>query len=315
MRNTIRILLLIVVLMSVNEYFTHSAYAQPKCIGRVATIVGTPNDDVIDGTTGPDVIQGLAGNDTINGRGGNDMICGGIGRDIINGGVGNDSIFGGPARDILRGNAGDDDLHDGGGNDVLNGGPGFDECLDEIGINTFLACDATCQSVTLNSDFSDRGYFFIDTANSVLIGLTSNGNDVAVVLSDASGTGAKIGGVVFNVTEDGCNIASGTLDMDMDGSFTDEKILPASGTCQLVSNRTEFVLQDLTINHIPLGADLKAICGSFDPLTSSSDSVTGKNKNDDMLDALSAAIPSVQERLEGNQSLGLIEEFAEKLSQ
>ncbi|MGZ5214522.1 MAG: hypothetical protein ACXWEN_12345, partial [Actinomycetota bacterium] len=42
----------------------------PTCQGQVATIVGTPGDDVITGTPGNDVIVGLGGNDVINGMGG-----------------------------------------------------------------------------------------------------------------------------------------------------------------------------------------------------------------------------------------------------
>jgi len=47
-----------------------------KCAGRVATIVGTPGNDLLVGTNGPDVIAGLGGNDVIYGLGGNDILCG-----------------------------------------------------------------------------------------------------------------------------------------------------------------------------------------------------------------------------------------------
>ena len=324
MRNTFRTVFSVVLLLATSLLFANSVYAQPKCIGQVATIIGTTKDDVINGTPGPDVIVGLAGNDTINGFGGDDLICGGKGRDLIKGGGGNDSLFGGPGADILRGNAGDDHLDGGGGNDVNNGGLGFDECLDEIGINTFLACDATCQSFSLNTDFSDRGFFFVDSVNSVLIGLTSNGSDVVVVMSDIPDDGTKIGGFVFQVKDGGCNIASGSVDLDMDGSFNDEKILPASGTCSLESDGTEFVLQDFVLNHVPLGGDLKAICGSIPAPLSFSDKGAEQISIDDLTNALTDAMISFKQELSENfkkdietidteNSVGFIEEFQQKL--
>jgi uncharacterized repeat protein (TIGR01451 family) len=88
---------------------------QVRCGGQLATIVGTPGDDVIEGTPGNDVIHGLAGNDIINGRGGHDILCGGTGSDTLNGGGGNDQLFG---------QAGNDTLSGGRGADACDGGPG-----------------------------------------------------------------------------------------------------------------------------------------------------------------------------------------------
>ncbi|MEM7114097.1 MAG: hypothetical protein AAF614_16805 [Chloroflexota bacterium] len=105
------------------------------CAGMVATIVGTPQADILQGTPGDDVIVGRGGNDIINGLGGNDIICGGRGNDIIRGnegndelrgGRGNDSLYGGRGDDLLRGRRGNDVLHGGRGSDVLRGGRGND---------------------------------------------------------------------------------------------------------------------------------------------------------------------------------------------
>ena len=110
---------------------TPSAY----CGGVKATLVGTPNADVLTGTPGRDVIAGLGGHDAIDGRGGDDLICGGAGDDVINGGDGADRLVGGPGSDrllseggsdTLRGNGGDDHLAGGEGADRLYGGPGSD---------------------------------------------------------------------------------------------------------------------------------------------------------------------------------------------
>jgi Ca2+-binding RTX toxin-like protein len=52
--------------------------AQPTltCNGLPATIVGTDDDDTLNGTPGPHVIAGLGGNDTIHGNG-DDVVIGG----------------------------------------------------------------------------------------------------------------------------------------------------------------------------------------------------------------------------------------------
>lgn len=78
------------------------------CAGEKATIVGTPDRDVLNGTPGPDVIVGRAGRDTIRGGGGQDLICGSRGGDRLSGGDGNDQVYGGPGYDTGYGDAGDD---------------------------------------------------------------------------------------------------------------------------------------------------------------------------------------------------------------
>ncbi len=120
---------------------------RPRCLGLVATIVGTPGADRIVGTAGRDVIVGLGGNDAISGRGGADVICGGDGRDTLGGGVGNDVVggdggndrlLGGPGRDRMFGGAGNDQLGGGPGDDTLFGGPGRDRLLGGDGADQLL---------------------------------------------------------------------------------------------------------------------------------------------------------------------------------
>lgn len=109
----------------------------PMCFGQVATIVGTPGDDVIDGTHRDDVIVALGGNDVVRGRGGNDLICGGEGDDDLRGGPGNDTLVGGDGNDfiagkqdndLLMGDQGDDTLLGNSGDDILEGNEGSDYC-------------------------------------------------------------------------------------------------------------------------------------------------------------------------------------------
>src|SRR5690606_27656186 len=57
-------------------------------------IIGTPNDDILQGTAEADCIVALEGQDTVNGLGGNDVIFGSAGDDVIDAGDGNDQLFG-----------------------------------------------------------------------------------------------------------------------------------------------------------------------------------------------------------------------------
>lgn len=88
-----------------------------KCRGRTATILGTPERDLLRGSPRRDVIAGAGGADRIFGLGGNDLLCGqqgpdllvgGKGADLLSGGPGNDRLFGGPGRDRLLGGPGRD---------------------------------------------------------------------------------------------------------------------------------------------------------------------------------------------------------------
>jgi Ca2+-binding RTX toxin-like protein len=103
------------------------------CRGLLATIVGTPGDDILNGTAGPDVMHGLGGNDNIQGWEGDDVICGGIGDDIIGGHGGDDLLHGESGVDVISGGAGDDELFGGSGNDSLLGGDGADLLRGQLG--------------------------------------------------------------------------------------------------------------------------------------------------------------------------------------
>lgn len=94
------------------------------CMGKPATIVGTPNAERIVGTPGPDVIVGGSGDDVILGGSRKDLICGNRGKDLIRGGRGDDALFGGHGADRLYGGRGSDKLRGGEGRDQLDGGPG-----------------------------------------------------------------------------------------------------------------------------------------------------------------------------------------------
>jgi Ca2+-binding RTX toxin-like protein len=100
-----------------------AAAATPTCAGRVATIVGTAQGEVIRGTPRADVIVAGGGGDTVFGRGGADIICGNRGSDKLVGSSGNDRLYGGP------------------GNDRLDGGVGDDACLQGSGTGSRVDCE------------------------------------------------------------------------------------------------------------------------------------------------------------------------------
>jgi len=96
------------------------------CAGAVATIAGTPGDDVLIGTNGDDVIVGGDGDDVIVGGLGDDLLCGGGGADDISGNEGADFVSGGDGDDVLGGGMDDDVILGGPGNDSLRGRLGAD---------------------------------------------------------------------------------------------------------------------------------------------------------------------------------------------
>jgi Ca2+-binding RTX toxin-like protein len=103
------------------------------CRGVVATIVGTPGDDILNGTPEPDVIAAFGGDDTIRSGFGRDLICGAGGADLINGGSAADRIYAGTGPDSVYGAGGPDLLKGGPGSDALHGGRGSDRLFGQAG--------------------------------------------------------------------------------------------------------------------------------------------------------------------------------------
>jgi 2',3'-cyclic-nucleotide 2'-phosphodiesterase / 3'-nucleotidase / 5'-nucleotidase len=146
-------------------------------------IVGTEQEDTLNGSNQNDFINGLAGNDSIFGDNGNDVIYGGAGDDIINGnngndllfgesgvnsifgGNGNDIIYGGANRDTITGDNGDDRLFGGAGNDILNGGAGANTLIGGAGNDT------------MNAAFGNDTFIFASGFGSDSISGFANGAD------------------------------------------------------------------------------------------------------------------------------------------
>jgi len=113
-----------------------------------------------------------------------------------------------------------------------------------------------CKSPPLNTDFSDRGVFFIDSVNEVLIGITSDGGVVAIVVFDIPDSGVLLGleGDVLSSTV--CDITLGQFIVDGMPFPT----IDATGECRLEGNFTVFVIEDLFVAGIPAPADLRGEC-------------------------------------------------------
>jgi Ca2+-binding RTX toxin-like protein len=94
---------------------------------QVTVIVGTSDDDALEGTSGPDVVLGANGHDSMNGLAGIDLLGAWNGNDTLDGGSEDDTLFGDRGNDTLTGGTGADFFSGGPGNDVLidfNGGEG-----------------------------------------------------------------------------------------------------------------------------------------------------------------------------------------------
>jgi Ca2+-binding RTX toxin-like protein len=100
------------------------------CGGMLATIVGTPGDDVLRGTTDADVIAALKGDDRVEALAGNDVVCGGEGTDTLVGGEGADILLDGLGGGVFRGGPGNDNMRGavtvGDDSQSVAGGPGRD---------------------------------------------------------------------------------------------------------------------------------------------------------------------------------------------
>lgn len=113
-------------------------------------IIGTDDDDLIDGGTGADKILGNVGNDIIYGGAGNDSLNGGDDDDELYGDAGNDTILGGAGEDSLWGGKGTDTLYGGDGSDtfIYKNGDGKTVIADFDEFDTIMVVDAKVGSYT-----------------------------------------------------------------------------------------------------------------------------------------------------------------------
>jgi hypothetical protein len=148
-------------------------------------VLGTPDDDVLDGTNGNNILFGFGGDDQISGRRGNDVAFGGRGDDRVDGGDGNDILFGESGNDGLAGGAGNDDLHGGHGRDFIVGGAGKDDLTGGDGPDKFVIRQGsgidTIRDLHSNDRIDLRDYGFA-SAEDVLDAFHQRGHDAVLDL-------------------------------------------------------------------------------------------------------------------------------------
>lgn len=125
------------------------AHAFKRCAGLMASVKGTPGNDVIRGTSALDVISAGRGDDRIEGFGAGDFLCGGPGNDTLDGGEGADRLQGGAGDDVLAGGGGGDVVRGQGGEDTGAGDDGIDACF----VDEPVDCEADLTSF-INSYFA-----------------------------------------------------------------------------------------------------------------------------------------------------------------
>ena len=163
-------------------------------------LLGTGDNDTIDGLGGKDFIVAGAGNDSIEGGAGRDYIRGGSGddnlsggddRDIVRGDTGDDTIDGGAGNDLLTGDTGDDSIVGGTGNDTIAGGSGNDTLTGGAGEDTFLFIENfgqdTITDFDVDDDVIDISMLDMEIASYSDLTIVQMGNDVTIGHTDFDG--------------------------------------------------------------------------------------------------------------------------------
>jgi hypothetical protein len=111
------------------------------------TLIGTVEEDNIQGLGGNDIIDGGLGNDTLFGGDGDDTLSGGAGYDHLEGGNGNDNIYSGTGDALIYAGDGNDRIYIDGASITIPGtwvvgGAGYDE-VTITSARTFVSSDLT----------------------------------------------------------------------------------------------------------------------------------------------------------------------------
>ncbi len=134
-------------------------------------IIGTPDDERLNGNFGDDSITGLAGDDTLVGSGGDDTLVGSSGDDFLYGQDGDDILEGRLGIDRLFGGDGDDEMNGGQGRDRLNGGTGDDTMTGGASIDRFIF--ATSQEFDADDIGVDEITDFVSGQDKILLAQTT----------------------------------------------------------------------------------------------------------------------------------------------
>jgi Ca2+-binding RTX toxin-like protein len=156
-----------------------------------STVIGTTDDDEINGANSDQTIYGGAGNDTLNGGNSMDLVYGGSGNDHIVANNGGDQLYGGSAMTRLTAARAKTLLVGGRGADVLTGGNGADvfQYLSPLDSPAQVGEFDTIKDFTSNLDTLD---FFevggITTLQGATTGSTVDANSIAWVINPDGST-------------------------------------------------------------------------------------------------------------------------------
>ena len=165
-------------------------------LGGNDTVRGFDQDDFINGNQGSDEIRGEGGEDTLRGGQGDDVLLGGsendevfgdLGDDSAWGNEGNDTIFGGLGSDLLYGNQGNDEINGNQGDDIIYGGQDGDTLRGGTG-DDFISGD-------LGSDL-----IYGDQGRNTLAG--GQGSDLFVLQQKFAGADADEANIIQDFTND-----------------------------------------------------------------------------------------------------------------
>lgn len=174
----------------------------------VLNVVGTANDDVIDGGIEDDSLAGGAGDDVLSGLAGADVLSGGAGNDLLFGGAGADELLAGDGDDRLAGGTQADSLTGGAGADIFD----FASASDSNGNDTDVITDFSSGEDAIEIDL-------VGTAAADVFNLGSFGQVSTVGEGDnqlqGSG-GAPVIGDAFYAASDNQLV----VDADGDGDIT-----------------------------------------------------------------------------------------------
>jgi len=218
-------------------------------LNGISLIFGHGGHDEIIGSTQDDKIDGGEGHDVLDGGEGDDKIYGSEGHDVIDGGIGDDTLLGGEGNDILYGGAGNDRLYGGTGYDIMDGGEGSDTYL-------FRAEDFQDQYIDLYNDTGLSGVDTILAADAgIRIGLGTNfslvssgievidGVDGSSIVGDTDHqrwdfTGVELTGIDVIEGRGGQDHIRGTeFDDVIDGGFNRDTLMGGLGEDTLIGNQ------------------------------------------------------------------------------
>ncbi|NJK50199.1 calcium-binding protein [Candidatus Gracilibacteria bacterium] len=186
---------------------------------EISSRVATPSnfDDYIVGTFNNNAINGLGGNDYLFGEAGNDNITGATGNDTLLGDFDNDTLDGGTGNDILLGGAGSDRMVGGVGNDNYY----VDSRADVVVETSTLPAeiDSVYSSVSYSLGANTEKLFLISTAS-----INGTGNSRNNLIQGNAGNNLLNGGT-------GNDTLIGTLGNDtLIGSFGNDVLTGGVGS-------------------------------------------------------------------------------------